>query len=192
LLHSLEAPEATDLPQQWQRARAIVVLSANWQDNAPEYGGMTVGEMTLARLRYTARLQRRTGLPVLVTGGPRMDGTGLVIADYMARVLNDDFGVPVAFVEGKAANTYQSAVYSSQMLQQAGIDTALVVTHAWHIPRTQLSFDKTGFTMIAAPTGFTAVPAAQARALVPSLKGFTCSFYYFHEVIGYLYYRYAL
>ena len=192
LLHTLEASEAFEPPRGWQHAQAIVVLSANWQDNAPEYGGITVGEMTLARLRYTARLWRLTKLPVLVTGGPRTDGTGLVIADYMAKTLSDEFGVPVEFIEGKAFNTHESAIYSSRMLRRAGIESALVVTHAWHVPRTQLSFDQAGFSMVAAPMGFTNVPLFKLSAIFPSLKGITTSFYYFHEILGIAYYKYFL
>lgn len=61
-------------------------------------------------------MQRRTGLPVLVTGGPVTNGstTGRVVngkvvslADIMARSLADDFLVPVRWREGLSEDTWQ-------------------------------------------------------------------------------------
>ena len=49
--------------------QAIVILSANRQRFAGPPPGYTVGRVTLERLRAGAALYRRTGLPVLVTGG---------------------------------------------------------------------------------------------------------------------------
>ena len=61
-------------------AQAIVVLSAEAVP-APEYGGTTIGPVTLARVRYGARLHRATGLPILVTGGtPPVGGVSLAAA----------------------------------------------------------------------------------------------------------------
>ena len=52
-----------------QRAGAIVVLGGGRYDEAPEYGDDTISLAGLRRVRYAAVLQRRTGLPVLVSGG---------------------------------------------------------------------------------------------------------------------------
>ena len=67
MLRSLEGEplDHADLLQ----AQAIVVLGGGRYRDAPEYGGDTVGEATLVRLRYAAKLHRETGLPLLVTGG---------------------------------------------------------------------------------------------------------------------------
>ena len=67
----LRALEGTPQPvnPSVQAADAIVVLGGGTYPNAPEYGGDTVNEFTLVRLRYAARLARETGKPVLVTGG---------------------------------------------------------------------------------------------------------------------------
>jgi uncharacterized SAM-binding protein YcdF (DUF218 family) len=49
-------------------AHAIVVLGAGVR-STQEYGGETLGRLTLERVRYAAKLARQTGLPVLVSGG---------------------------------------------------------------------------------------------------------------------------
>jgi uncharacterized SAM-binding protein YcdF (DUF218 family) len=165
------------------------VPSANWQEFAPEFGGRSVGEMTLGRLRYAARLHRLTGAPILVTGGPDSNGPNGSIAAHMARTLIEEFGVPVRFVEGRASDTHDSAVYASRMLREAGIDSAYLVTHAWHMPRARLAFDQVGFRIVPAAMGFTGVPSLQTAAFLPTIQGVSRSFYFFHEVVGYLYYR---
>ena len=54
---------------QARSAQAIVILGGGVRPNAREYGGDTVGRLTLDRVRYGALVARATGLPVLVTGG---------------------------------------------------------------------------------------------------------------------------
>jgi hypothetical protein len=77
---------------------AIVVLGGGTYFNAPEYGGDTVGERTLARVRYGAALYRATGKPLLVTGGsPEGRPTGE--ARQMQAVLTREFNVPVRWME---------------------------------------------------------------------------------------------
>ena len=71
LLRSFEPAKPLDLKRDVAGAQAIVVLSADWHDRAPEYGGLTVVALTLDRLRYAAKLHRLTGLPILVSGGQR-------------------------------------------------------------------------------------------------------------------------
>src|SRR5205807_6927764 len=50
-------------------AQAIVILGGGTRRHAAEYGGDTLGELTLERVRYGAAVVRMTGLPVLVSGG---------------------------------------------------------------------------------------------------------------------------
>lgn len=126
---------------------AIVILGAEMASGA---GRPDIGPMTLERLRAGAALQRRTGLPVLVTGGSLSAGAP-PIATLMAHSLREDFGIPVQWVESQAPDTRGNAVLSSAMLHQAGIGTAYVVTHAWHLPRALAAFERAGLMPVAAP-----------------------------------------
>src|SRR3989338_7353769 len=68
-LRSLES-RATVLDSQRQQADAVVILGGGTYFHAPEYAGQdTVGEQTLMRLRYGAKLQRETAKPTLGPGG---------------------------------------------------------------------------------------------------------------------------
>ena len=62
-------PSGDDRPD----AEAIVVLSAGFRRDAPEYGRSTLGPLALERVRYAAALARQTGRPLLVSGGTVSD-----------------------------------------------------------------------------------------------------------------------
>src|SRR5512138_2406993 len=62
-------------PAELKTADAIVVLGGGRRIGAAEYGGDTLNGLSLERLRYAARLQRASGLPLLVTGGTPGGGT---------------------------------------------------------------------------------------------------------------------
>ena len=94
---------------------AIVVLSGGWRAGAREYGGETVSEATLVRLRYGARLQRETGLPLLVSGGG-VFGDSTPEAHLGRDVLEDEFGVPVRWLEDHSRTTAENARVSRPTL----------------------------------------------------------------------------
>jgi uncharacterized SAM-binding protein YcdF (DUF218 family) len=98
LLGSLEHNAAlTPATAKASRAQAIVVISGGRYADAPEYGGDTSSASELERLRYAAYLQRRTGLPLVVSGGDPLN-QGAPAAAHMKRILENEFGVPVRWV----------------------------------------------------------------------------------------------
>jgi len=169
-------------------AQAIVVLGGGRLANAPEYGGTEIpGYLELARLRYAARLQRETGLPVLTSGG-RPDGAGEPEADSMARSLREDFGVPVAWREGRSNNTAQNAAFAAAILGRQGIRRILLVTDAMHMPRAQAIFAATGLQVVAAPTVFFSRDRLDFLQFLPDGEGLRRSHYALHEWLGLAWY----
>jgi uncharacterized SAM-binding protein YcdF (DUF218 family) len=189
LLRLAEAPLDAAPSAVAQSPQAIVVLSAGAYRQAPEYEGDTVDALTLERIRYGARLHRRTGLPILVTGG-RPRNAAQPIAESMRRALVEDFGVPVRWVEGRARTTYENAEQSAAMLQAEGIDTIYLVTHAVHMPRSQEAFERARLSVVPAATVFTSIDVS-LRDLVPRATTLAHSSYALHELIGRLWYRFA-
>ena len=61
LMRAVQTPPTPEAELRHSDAEAIVVLSAGYQRYAPEYGGETIDDLTLARLRYAAHLARATG-----------------------------------------------------------------------------------------------------------------------------------
>jgi len=182
MIRTLEAGPVR--PEQLKQAQAIVLLGGGRYRNAPEYGEDTVGDYTLVRLRYAARLQRETGLPILVTGG-NPDGPGLSEGETMRRVLTAEMGVPVRWVEGASNNTRENAQYSAAMLKRDGVTRVLLVTHAWHMPRALPAFAAAGITAIPAPTKF---QNKQLGVLDFVPHGYSLSNFAMHEWIGIAWY----
>jgi len=134
-----------------QDAQAIIVLGGGRNRDADEYGGDTVEYFTLERLRYVARLHRESGLPILVSGG-RLFNESRSEASMMKEALEQDFRVPVKWMESDSRDTFENAVNSARMLASHDIRHALLVTHGWHMPRAVWSFRRAGFTVTPAPT----------------------------------------
>jgi uncharacterized SAM-binding protein YcdF (DUF218 family) len=187
MLHSLEdhtlKPNGNTAP-----ADAIVVLSGGTYFNAPEYGGDTVSTTSLQRLRYAAKLYRDFNKPILLTGGTPT-GSGISEAGLMKRVLEQEFNIPVQWVEEQSDNTLESARYSYRLLQKSGIRRIYLVTHAWHMPRAMQAFQAAGFQVVAAPTAFTTRSQNDLLVFVPSASALRDSKIYLHEMIGILWYR---
>ncbi|MCA8971860.1 MAG: YdcF family protein [Planctomycetes bacterium] len=181
----LEAPFAgTD----GSRPRAIVILSAESDPRAPEFGRQTVGRTTLRRVRYGAALARATGLPILTTGGIPPGGDE-PISVSMQRCLSQDFGIQdVRWVETKANTTWENATFGAKLLYADGIATIFLVTHAWHMPRARLAFEDAGLRVIAAPTAFEGPPWQGPKSLIPSYGGMRATTLALHEIFGRIYY----
>jgi uncharacterized SAM-binding protein YcdF (DUF218 family) len=169
-------------------AQAIVVLSGGPYFGAPEFGGDTVNTPTLQRVRLAAKLQRATGLPLLVTGG--MPGGGRYAdAVLMKKTLEEEFGVQVRWVEDASDNTRQSAVYSMKLLASTPVRRIALVTHAWHMPRARGIFERAGFEVLPAGTGFQGIENFRLTKFLPTLGGLRNSAIFMHEGIGLLWYR---
>lgn len=169
-------------------AQAIVVLGGSRISRAPEYAGLDIpSSPTLQRLRYAAKLQRETGLPVLVTGG-QPDGAEESEAAIMTRVLRDDFSVPVKWIEGASNNTAENAQFSYRILNAVGVHRILLVTDALHMQRAKLVFEKMGFEVIPAPTIFVASMRPALTDFLPSAHWLHKSSYAMHEWLGLAWY----
>ncbi|MCA1247323.1 YdcF family protein [Massilia sp. MS-15] len=175
-------------------AGAIVVLAAGRLRDAPEYGGRDIPDyIALARLRYAAHLQRRTGLPILVSGGsagpPAPADRPYTLADAMASALREDFGVPVRWTEARSRDTAENAAYSAALLRADGVRRVLLVTDAMHMARSRAAFERAGLEVVDAPTMFFSGQARSLHAWVPSAEGLRRSWYALYELIGILWYQ---
>lgn len=176
-----------------QHAQAIVILSAEARQES-EYATLSPGPMTLERLRYGAQLQRRTALPILVTGG-RLPGQSESLGAVMRQSLTEDFQSPVAWVEDQSQDTHQNATLSAAILKAQGITRIFLVTHAWHMPRAKLSFERAGLIVIPAPTGYSKGEPQKEITIddwigevLPSSQALHDSYLAFHEMGGLAFY----
>jgi uncharacterized SAM-binding protein YcdF (DUF218 family) len=179
--------EARTRPAPSCQPQAIVVLGAGTYFNAPEFGGDTVTNLGLERLRLAAHLYRQTHLPILVSGGQPSGGKSTE-AGLMKTVLENDFKVPAKWVEGASANTRENAAFSRRILQQSGVSSVYLVTHAWHMPRAQDAFSKTGLCIVPAATGYRTHNRATVLSFLPDANSLAESYLALHEAIGIIWY----
>jgi uncharacterized SAM-binding protein YcdF (DUF218 family) len=166
-----------------RKAQAIVILSGGLRRDAPEYGGDTLGRLSLERTRYGARVARETGLPVLVTGGPY--GPTRPEAHVMRDVLEREYRVPVRWIEDGARTTRENALYTAQILRPLGIERIVLVVHAFDVPRARLEFERAGLSVVPAPTGIPRLAVVSVADFLPSAAALQSSYYALYELFGY-------
>ena len=162
---------------------AIVILSA---DVDRTQDGTDLGPLTIERERAGAELARRTGLPVLVSGGivTAPPPVAMMMAGSMAR----DFNVPVRWIEATSPTTWENARRSAVILQGEGIGRVFLVTHAWHMRRSLLAFQRAGLDAIPFVVRSDPWPRYSLLELVPRASAWQRSYYAIHEWIGLLWY----
>ncbi len=170
--------------------QAIVVLGGGRNRYATEYGGESTGLIGIERLRYAALLQRKTGLPILVSGGQPLPDTRSE-AELMRDVLVEEFKVPVRWLEQDSHTTWQNAQFTDQRLQAAGIQSAWLVTQSWHMPRSLSVFQRGQVEYHAAAVSFGAsIPWRDLyMKWIPQPAALSRSMLALHEWLGMLWYR---
>jgi uncharacterized SAM-binding protein YcdF (DUF218 family) len=167
---------------------AIIVLGGEVVRAQSEPLGVRPGPLTLDRLRTAAALSRRTGLPIMVSGGLTQKDTAAV-ATVMRDSLRDDFRMPARWVEDRSRDTWENARFSADILRADGITSVYVVTSAWHMRRALLAFEGVGLTVTAAPTPPDDKLAPNLSDFLPRTELWQTGYYALHEWIGYEWYR---
>jgi len=182
----LEPPPAAEAD--FKGAGAIVVLGAVRIQDSPEYADDVPGPESLARVRYAARLARSTGLPILVAGGKPYGGKRSE-GEAMARALQEDFQVPVRWIESESRTTAENAARAFTVLQPEKRTRVIVVTSAVHMRRSELAFRKAGFDVIAAPSVYASRGEPRLIDWLPSSGGLAATRAALWELIGIAWYR---
>jgi uncharacterized SAM-binding protein YcdF (DUF218 family) len=210
--HSISLEEHSSLPMPQQTAQALQQSVVNLENNAlnpqaivilgggvrrgaldlPQYQNQDVSKEAMERLRMGARLAKVTQLPILVTGG-RPDRTKVQDrseAEIMAQVLANELGVKVRWLESRSNTTLENASFSAKILQENHVKSIYLVSHDWHLPRAIQVFQKEGFTVTPAPTGFQYHEKMTPLDYIPSVEGFAQTRHYWHEIIGRIWYAF--
>lgn len=163
--------------------RAIVVLGGTFHDDPVE-----VGRLTLERLHMAAILHRKTGLPILTSAGPVTEAE-VPGSRIMRQVLEDDFDVPVKWIEDTSRDTWTNAKDSAAILKEAGIESVYVVSQAWHMPRALRSFHWNGIAARpAVPVEDQVDSELRLRYFLPHPRAMADSYYAAHEYAGLAWY----
>jgi uncharacterized SAM-binding protein YcdF (DUF218 family) len=197
LLRSLESTSAIDNEtlKQYQLASplqiAIVVISGGRQTHTPEYGSIdTVSANSLQRLKYASWLQKKVNLPILLSGGSRFN-EATSEAVLMNQVMLSSFSIAPKWIESQSRTTAESALFSSQILRKNNISEIILITHALHMPRAKLAFEKQGIKVIGAPIAFYSRTLKQRNwnDYLPNFNALHKSSLALHEMLGLAWYK---
>lgn len=173
------------------KSPVIVLLGSGIEEKAPEYGGHdALSRNTLMRTVYAADLAHRTGLDIYATGGAVLSETTEPEGILMQRMLVH-LGIAESsiHVETKANNTWENAANLQHMLKSGGKQTIVLVTTAWHMPRSVRVFEQQGFDVVAAPCDYVVKRSAyDIRSWLPHWDVMADSADGLHEYMGMLWY----
>jgi uncharacterized SAM-binding protein YcdF (DUF218 family) len=134
--------------------------------------------------------QRNAGLRIVFTGGEgAFLATGPTEADR-ARVFYDSLGMAPEAVtyEGASRTTFENAVLTAQLPNVDKSQRWLLVTSAWHMPRSMATFEKAGWNVTAYPVDFR-TGAATPWSEYSLREGSSRWQLALHELVGILAYR---
>jgi uncharacterized SAM-binding protein YcdF (DUF218 family) len=165
-----------------RRAEAIVVLAAGLASDTTEESGVTLGPLTLERIRYAAKLSKALGTPIAVTGGSEI--LGMTEAEAMRIALTNEYGVTPRWVESKSKNTRESASLTAEVLKQEDVRRILLVTHPFDVKRARSHFDALGLEVVPAPAQVAAAGRPSFQDFLPSIWALVVSHYAIYELLA--------
>jgi uncharacterized SAM-binding protein YcdF (DUF218 family) len=123
------------------------------------------------RVLYAAKLYKEGKAPHLLLSGGNIswyNGRTMTPADEMASLLQlMDVPKDALWLQPRSQNTYEDALFCSQMLKEKGIQRILLVTSAQHMPRSVALFKHDGIDVIPAPVDYTVTQAGWDNLFSP-------------------------
>ncbi|ADO44510.1 protein of unknown function DUF218 [Hydrogenobacter thermophilus TK-6] len=148
------------VPEKFQ-ADAIVVLGGG------SYSTGILKEDSMKRLLTALILHKRTGLPIVLSGGAE----NLPDAEIMKSLLVE-LGVDKRDIitEVRSRDTEENASYVREICQQRNYKSVVLVTSAYHLPRAVFLFKKEGLSVIPYPTDFKRDLRYNLYSLLPKMS----------------------
>lgn len=172
----------------------VIVVLGGGRTPYAEYHEVSLSSLAMERLRYGVWLSRETGLPLAFSGGIAPGaGGGPTEAGIARRIAEQEFRLPLRWVEDRSGDTRENAIETVKLLQDGGIGRIVLVTHDLHMPRALRHFqrarDAAGlrFDILPAPVGITEAGASwSVHDWLPSPRGIARSRYAWREWLGLL------
>jgi uncharacterized SAM-binding protein YcdF (DUF218 family) len=181
----------------YEQTSAVVLLGGTTVEKVPPRIYVEVNSNS-NRIFHAARVFKETYSSRLVLTGGLIGFTSndtIPEAYAMFELMNELFNIDTAdmILEYESRNTRENAKYTKMALEQAGFDTDIIlVTNAYHMPRSVGIFKKAGFKrVIPAPTGYLENEKFSRRPLnwLPNPACLLKSSIALHEYFGIVVYR---
>ncbi len=174
-------------------ADVIVVLGGSINAPTPLNPNPDMQE-SVDRVIHAARLFKAGLAPRIIASGGQLfpDPDRDPEAEYTSQLLGQ-LGVGEAAIlqEGNSRNTYENGVLTAKLMADNGLETALLVTSAWHMPRAAAVFRRAGirFTPVSIDTQSSSISSGFPFGYLPSADALMTSTLCLKEWIGLAVYR---
>lgn len=170
----------------------IILLGGGVYDKVPDLSGVGAPtEEMIGRLVTAVRLQKKLNLPIIVSGGAVFKGRKAEAP--IAKRFIVDLGVPAnkVIIEDKSRDTIENAKYANEICKKIGYRKPILVTSAYHMKRSVMSFEKAGMKVVPFPANFKTWKRDKygLEAFLP--QKFENSARALHEYLGLLFYKFA-
>lgn len=135
--------------------QAIVVLASGSYYGVPDFDGIGQNsESSLVRLAAGLRLHKSLHIPLILSGGRLFDDIATE-ASIEYRFLRA-CGVEDSYLikESRSRNTAENAKFVKKICQQRGFNKVILVTSAFHMPRSVFFFSREGVNVMPYPTDY--------------------------------------
>jgi len=168
-------------------AQAILILSSGRRTQAIEYNNQDVpNAFYFERLRYGAWLHKKTKLPIFITGGLEKKKLSEIGRDFLAQ----NWYIKTQDIENQSTTTWENALLSERMFKRHKINSIVLVSHAWHLPRAMKAFNKTQLNVLPAGTVYLSNYQFIWQDLLPSINALHQNYYALHEWTGRAWYSF--
>jgi uncharacterized SAM-binding protein YcdF (DUF218 family) len=170
----------------------IILLGGGIYDNTPDLSGIGVPTQNVqSGIITTFKLHRKLGVPIIVSGG-KVFQFNKAEAPIMKRFLMD-LGISgdQIILEENSRDTFENAKYTKKICEKLGFKKPILVTSAYHLKRSVISFNKVGLEVTPFPSIFPSWRDKQYHwndYLPGNFKQFSMAF---REYLGILYYKMA-
>jgi uncharacterized SAM-binding protein YcdF (DUF218 family) len=166
--------------------QAVVVLGGGAQPSAPEWGGPTLNPSSRERLLMGQHWAAQLRLPLMFSGGRGWGASGTQTLGEAAIAAREAVrtGVPITWQETESQDTHENARRTAAWLALQGVQRALLVTHAWHMPRAQDEFAQTPLRVLPVPVGFIQAQGTALLNWLPSGEGLRQSRWVVREALA--------
>lgn len=153
-------------------------------------GSYNTGVLTddsLKRLLTGFVLQKKLNTPIILSGGSAI--TNLPESEVMKTVLIE-LGVDKSkiFTDTNSRDTIGNAIFTKKICQARGFKKVILVTSAYHMPRSVLTFKQAGLDVIPYPTDFKMDKRYNIYSFFPKMNVLQDSTKAVREYIGFLSY----
>jgi uncharacterized SAM-binding protein YcdF (DUF218 family) len=161
-------------------------------DSAAGFAPSSLSAEAESRLVHGVRIARRLERRLIVTGGRVLSASVVPPEALVAGRLAQDLGLPSAMVllESESRTTAENARRTSERFD---FTTVVLVTSAYHMPRSVLAFERAGLKVLPAPAPFHAdTRPLRPLDVLPRSSTLHSVSRVLREVVGMLWYRLTL